>query len=305
MARQLASGIAVGATCQTAREALVLAGAGVRDILVANEVVTPADLAIVASVAETAALTVAVDDLEHVRLLRRVVPSRPRHLGVVIELDVGLGRCGIEPGKAELLELADAVRATEGLELAGVLAYEGHLSLKEDHAVREAGMRLVRDRIGQAVADLEAHGHPIGVVTGGGTGTLALVAELRTHDEVQPGSYVLMDASYARLRLGFEPALFCLASVISRPIPERAVLNAGLKALSAEYGMPTVPSGELRVTRLADEHAVATVTDGVDLAIGSNVLLVPAHIDPTINLHSRLNVWDGTAIGSWPVDGRA
>jgi D-serine deaminase-like pyridoxal phosphate-dependent protein len=305
MARQLASGVAIGATCQTAREALVLAGAGVGDILLANEVVTPTDLAIVAEVAERADLTVAVDDLVHVRLLRDALASRGRRLGVVLELDVGSGRCGIEPGNPALLELAEAVTATRGLELRGLLAYEGHLSLKEDPAVREAGMRVVHERIAQAVTDLEAHGQRVDLVTGGGTGTLALVAELRTHDEAQPGSYVLMDATYARSGLGFEPALFCLATVISRPASGRAVLNAGLKALSAEYGMPTMPAGGLEVTRLADEHAVATVTGDRELPIGSDVLLMPAHIDPTINLHGQLHVWDGAVVEPWPVDGRA
>ncbi|CAN5616811.1 DSD1 family PLP-dependent enzyme [soil metagenome] len=304
MARQLASGSAIGATCQTIPEASILARAGVADLLVANQLVTDQDLATVAEVAALATLTVAVDDLEHVRLLERAVPKSPSRLGVVIEVDVGLGRCGLAPDRPELLPLADAIAATAGLDLVGVLAYEGHLSLKEDPTFRESEMLTVRDRIRHAVGRLEAAGHPVKLVTGGGTGTLSSVASLGSHTEAQPGSYVLMDATYAKLGLGFEPALFCLASVISRVVPDRAVLDAGLKAMSAEYGMPRAATPGLQVTRLADEHAVATLAEGTTLPIAARVLLQPAHVDPTVNLHSSLHVWDGSAWERWAVDGR-
>ena len=304
MDRQLARPTAVGATCQTLREALVLARTGVADLLVANQLVTDADLAAVRDVASRARLTVAVDDPEHVDRLERVTPALPAPLGVVIEVDVGLGRCGLAPDRPELLTLADRVETASGLELRGLLAYEGHLSLKEDRAVRETGMLLVRDRIREAVGRLEDAGHPVETVTGGGTGTLEILAALGSHTEAQPGSYVLMDATYERLGLGFEPALYCLATVISRTVPDRAVLDAGLKALSAEHGPPRPVRPELQVTRLADEHAVATLAPGISLPIGAQVLLRPAHVDPTVNLHRRLHVWDGASWDEWPVDGR-
>jgi D-serine deaminase-like pyridoxal phosphate-dependent protein len=302
--RQLASGVAAGVTCQTAREALVLAEAGVGDILVANQLVTERDLGIVARVAERTRLTVAVDHVDHVRLLARVARAPDRVVRVVIELDVGTGRCGLGPDRPELVPLADAVRDAVGLELAGVLAYEGHASHKEDRSVREALVWQVRAQLRHEVARLEAAGHPVGLVTGGGTGTLDLVAALGSHTEAQPGSYVLMDATYSRLDLPFEPALFCLASVVSRADPSRIVLDAGLKALSAEYGMPVPLAPGMRVLRLADEHAVASLDTGSPLRIGDRVLLQPAHVDPTVNLHPFLHAWDGTGWEGWPVDAR-
>lgn len=304
LARQLASGVPSGVTCQTVGEAIVLARAGVPDILVANQVVTERDLAAIATILETARLIVAVDHIDHVERLRRAARSVARPLGVVIELDVGTGRCGLGPDRPELLGIADAVRASDGLELVGIHAYEGHASHKEDRSVRETLVWQVREQVRHEVARLESAGHTVGLVTGGGTGTLDLVASLRSHGEAQPGSYVLMDATYSRLDLPFEPALVCLASVISRADPRRLVLDAGLKALSAEYGMPVPLMPGMRVLRLADEHAVASVDPGLSLRIGDRVLLQPAHVDPTVNLHARLNAWDGTGWHVWPVDGR-
>ncbi len=134
-------------------------------------------------------------------------------------------------------------------------------------------------------AALLAAGLSCDVVSGGGTGTLDLGVDAGVLDEIQAGSYVLMDASYLRLGLPFERALTCRATVISRH-GDRAVLDAGLKALSAEYGMPRALRTGLTITRLADEHATAELADPADpLAVGDAVLLVPGHVDPTVNLH--------------------
>jgi D-serine deaminase-like pyridoxal phosphate-dependent protein len=113
-----------------------------------------------------------------------------------------------------------------------------------------------------------------------------------------------MDATYARSGLPFEPALFCLTSVISRAAPNRAVADAGLKAMSAEYGMPVPIDPGIRVTRLTDEHAVIEIGPGADPSIGDRLLLQPAHVDPTVNLHSRLHVWDVDRWEVWETDGR-
>jgi D-serine deaminase-like pyridoxal phosphate-dependent protein len=304
MRRQLGSGIAVGATCQTAREALALADAGITDILVANEVVTEEDLLVVVDLTRRARITLAVDAIAHVALLEAVAPRFTSTLDVLIEVDAGAHRCGIQPGSAELLHLAGAIQAVDGLRLRGILSYEGHAVLKEDRSERERLVRDVADMNRQVVERLRAAGHAEMDVTGGATGTLELVAELASHHEAQPGSYVLMDATYARSGLPFEPALFCLTSVISRAAPDRAVADAGLKALSAEYGMPVPIDPGLRVTRLADEHAVIEVGPAADPHIGDRLLLQPAHVDPTVNLHSRLNVWDGASWEAWATDGR-
>lgn len=133
-----------------------------------------------------------------------------------------------------------------------------------------------------------------------------LVAEVGVLDEVQAGSYALMDARYGTLDLPFENALFVATTVISHPNPDRLTLNAGLKALSAEYGMPSAAADGLKISELSDEHATVTVGAGTSVAIGEHVFLVPAHIDPTINLHDVMFAWDAVrgSLDIWPVDGR-
>jgi len=113
-----------------------------------------------------------------------------------------------------------------------------------------------------------------------------------------------MDSRYGSLGLPFENALFCAATVLSRRSPESGVLNSGLKAMSAEYGMPKSLTPGVQVISLSDEHARLTVKPEANLAIGDRVLLIPGHIDPTINLHDAMAVWTGSDIELWPVDGR-
>jgi 3-hydroxy-D-aspartate aldolase len=115
-----------------------------------------------------------------------------------------------------------------------------------------------------------------------------------------------MDADYARLELGFENALLVVSTVISHPRPSVATIDAGLKALTAERGMPRVLHEGLVVRRLADEHAWLSVPDGESLRIGQQIFLVPAHVDPAVNLHDVLFAWDSESrkLDAWPVDGR-
>lgn len=114
-----------------------------------------------------------------------------------------------------------------------------------------------------------------------------------------------MDATYAAIGLPFEPALYCAATVISRREARAAVLNAGLKAQTVEYGLPRSVRSGIAVVALSDEHARLALDDGIDLAIGDVLALLPSHVDPTVNLHPALFVYDPAAgIERWPVDGR-
>jgi D-serine deaminase-like pyridoxal phosphate-dependent protein len=292
MRRQLDGGGCCGVTCATAWEARVLAEAGFDDVLVANEVADPAGLAHLTAAAALARVTVCVDDARHVELLA----ASGARLGLLVEIDVGQRRCGLRPDGEELLPLARMIAETSGLELRGLQGYHGHAVLLESRTEREQEAARTAEILAAERDFLLAAGLPCDVLSGGGTGTWDLPGVLT---EVQAGSYVLMDASYGRLDLAFEQALFCRTTVVSRR-GTRIVLDAGLKALSAEYGMPRGTEPGLEVLSLADEHATALVPEGCALQPGDTTLLIPAHVDPTVNLHPALYV-DGEA---WAVDGR-
>jgi len=291
--RQVAAGQCTGVMCATAHEAEVLALAGFDDILVANQVADPRALDALARAAAIAEVTACVDSRRHVELLA----STGARLGVLIEINVGQNRSGLPPGDPQLPELVQMIGAATSLRFRGLQGYEGHAVLLPNRDDRARQVKAAAE-----ILNAERARVPCELVSGGGTGTYDLSADAGALDEVQAGSYVLMDASYDRLGLPFEQALFCKATVISRQ-GTRVVLDAGLKALSAEYGMPRADGIEIR--GLSDEHATGTVTNGSELQVGDPVLLVPAHVDPTVNLHATLVAVapDGTT-EAWAIDGR-
>jgi D-serine deaminase-like pyridoxal phosphate-dependent protein len=294
MRRQLAGGDCAGVTCATAWEAEVIARAGVHDdILVANEVADRGGLASLAAAASNATVTVAVDSPRHVELLAGL------ELGVLIEIDVGQRRCGLDPGDEDaILALARLVEQTPGLRFRGLQGYEGHAVLLTDRAARAEQVDRAAAILRRLRSLLECE-----IVSGGGTGTFDLSSEAGALDEIQAGSYVLMDASYDKLDLPFELALACRATVVSRN-GTRAVVDAGLKALSAEYGVPRALDPGIEVLGLADEHATLRVPAEHPLAVGEAILLIPAHVDPTVNLHAALYAVGEAGVERWAVDAR-
>ncbi len=304
MRQQLAAGGCAGVACQTSWEALVLARAGFGDVLIANQVVDAAALGELAEAAAMTALTVAVDHESQVDLLAETASRHRVPIGVLIELDVGAGRCGLPLGDAGLIPLAEQVARHDRLSFRGLQAYEGHAVLRDSHEVRATLVQQAAFCVRQEQARLAAAGFDCEIISGGGTGTYDLAAQSGALTEVQAGSYVLMDGRYDTLGLPFEPALYCVATVISRR-HARAVLNVGLKELTAEYGMPVIQAAGARITALSDEHAQVTLAAGqTGLAIGDKVPLIPAHVDPAVNLYDRLFAWHEGGITEWEVDGR-
>lgn len=262
-------------------EGMVAAGVG-SDLLLANEVIDYRRLGVL--VEQGADITAAVDSDD---VLAAVVAGGVKR--VLIDVEVGLPRCGCDPSEAG--RLADAARAA-GLEVRGVMGYEGHLMM-----VPDANRR--KEKVEAAMALLLAAHDDVGgdIVSGGGTGTYA-VNEWVT--EIQAGSYCLMDTQYATLEVPFEVALSVLASVVSVSAKGWAVADAGLKAFAMDHGNPTWPDGELRFC--SDEHSTLS-TDLTPLKVGDQVRLLPAHVDPTIAKHERLWVVDGEyVVDQWPVD---
>lgn len=291
-ALQVARG-AVGVCCQKVSEAEVLVAGGIKDVLVSNEVAGAAKLARLARLAREARIGVCVDALENIDELELAARSAGSTLGVLVEIDVGGRRCGVAPGP-EAARIAQRISACPHLRFEGLQAYHGsaqHLrSIEERMAAIARAVAAVRETQA-ALADI---GLVAATVAGAGTGTYEIESASGVYNELQPGSYVFMDADYARNRNAeggpfttFEHALFVLARVMSAPTPERRVVDAGHKALPVDSGMPTVWGRDgIVYQRPSDEHGVLDVTAAAaPPARGETVLLVPAHCDPTVNLH--------------------
>jgi D-threonine aldolase len=284
LARRQAAAGHPGFTCATIREVEVLAGAGLgQDLLLANEVVDARRLGAV--VAAGHRVTLAVDSEATIEAAARGGVNE-----VVIDVNVGLPRCGCPPEDSG--RLADLARA-KGITVRGVMGYEGHVVGLED---REERTKLVGECMALLIKAHDAVGGEL--VSAGGTGTY----DLNTWaNEIQAGSYVLMDTAYGKLGLPFVNALFVEATVISVS-DGWAVADAGLKAFGMDHGNPTlVDDGD--VWFCSDEH----VTFGPSRAVkvGERVRLLPGHIDPTIAYHQNMHVFSGNEVlETWPVDMR-
>jgi D-serine deaminase-like pyridoxal phosphate-dependent protein len=296
IARLQAAAGCIGFTCATVGEAVVLAQHGLGDLLIANEIVDRAKLGALRALAERARVTVAVDSSEGAALLRDLPVE------VLIDVNVGLARCGVRPEGA--LDLAAAV-ARAGLGLRGVMGYEGHAMGIADRAARAEAARAAMAVLLEVAETLRRAGFPLEVVSAGGTGTYDVTGTIPGVTEVQAGSYALMDTVYARYGLPFGEALRCLTTVVSVQGP-LAVLDAGLKALAVDHGNPELEHGAAAsVIFLSDEHTTLAVGDGFAAHPGDRMWLRPSHVDPTVNLHDRLFAVRGQeVVDVWPVEAR-
>ncbi len=302
--RQLNAGSVSGFTCATVSEAEVLARL-CDNILIANEIVSPDKCMRVAELAGAVTVTVAVDSAVGLDHLAAAARRRGTEVAVLVDLNVGQNRCGIATSDAAV-ELARRADDIEGVRLAGVMGYEGHVQPIEERGARKAAAERAMQTLVQTAALIRGNGLPCDIVSAGGTGTYDISGRVAGVTEIQAGSYALMDSDYDRLDLPFEPAIFVLATVISRPIDERVVLDGGHKALTKDHGNPLVVgvSGAVVVT-LNDEHATLSVPGQSPLQIGDRVRLRPSHVDPTVNLHDEIYAIDGDAVVDvWPVAAR-
>ncbi len=290
--RQMEAG-AVGICCQKVSEAEIFLAGGIDDVLVTNEIIGKRKVTALASLAvryPKARIGVCVDDVRQVRQLATACRALAAELDIYIELDVGHGR---------------------GLRLRGLQAYYGSAQHRRSVRERRQAITAAAGLAGAARDGLLAEGLTCDIVTGGGTGTFPYETGSGVYNEVQPGSYVLMDIDYGKnefdpIAPAFEPALYIIASVMSTR-GDRVTLDAGLKAFSTDSG-PAMPAFEgWQVRGVSDEHTVLirVGSDGPALALGDKPLLIPGHIDPTINLHDVIVVSrNDVVIDLWPIEAR-
>jgi len=307
---------AVGICCQKVDEAAAFVDAGIRDVLVTNEVVADAKLARLAALAQRASVGVLADDAATVARIGRAAREAGVTLDVLVEVDVGAHRCGVAPG-APAAALAAVVAREGGLRLRGIHAYHGGAQHLRTPAERATAIGAAATLAAQSKAAIEAAGLACPVVTGAGTGTWQLERDSRVWTELQPGSYVFMDVDYQRNALAadqhaFEQSLYVVATVMSAVAPDRVVVDAGLKAFAFDSGPPQVYAARgLEYVKASDEHGVIAVSRGPAAAgaapprVGDRVWLVPGHCDPTVNLYDWIVGVRGDRVESlWPVAAR-
>ena len=293
---QLGAG-AVGITCAKVGEAEALADGGIRDILIANEIVGPLKIARLVELARRCKVTVAVDDAENVRQLSEAAAGAGVTLGCCVEVNVGMDRCGVEPGEPAA-QLARLVDEAQGLSFDGLQAYEGHLQNVVPFAEREARAKLDMRKALSASQYIEASGLKVGQISGCGAGTHTITGRLPWMTELQCGSYATMDAQYAAVGgANYENALTVLVTVISRPAPDKAIVDAGLKAVTPEFGAPTVLVRGAEWLDVSEEHGEVTLSGPAqELRVGDKIELVPRHGCTTVNLYDSYQVIEDGAI---------
>jgi D-serine deaminase-like pyridoxal phosphate-dependent protein len=304
---------AVGVCCQKVSEAEAMVYGGVKDVLVTNEIVGRQKLRRLMGLAHSARIGVCADDPAQIADLDTAAAEAGITLPVHVEVNMGGNRCGVEPGEPALL-LARLIGDAPHLTFAGLQAYHGSAQHLRTWAERQQAIKGAVDKAGLTRDLLGANGIDCDNVTGAGTGTFEFEAGSGVYTELQCGSYIFMDADYGRNldrdgapTRSFEPSLFVWATVMSRPAEERAIVDAGLKALGMDSGPPTVWDEPAAVyERASDEHGRLGIGAPTNrLKLGDKVKLVPGHCDPTVNLYDWYVAIRGERVEAvWPITAR-
>ena len=321
-ALQVAMSQTVGVCCARVAELEALVESGIRDVLVTSPMTTRekvrrfvACLPEAPSEAPGSGVCTVVDSGLGVELLAAELQRSGKQAAVIIDLDPGFHRTGIDFGEPAL-GLARLIADHPQLHLHGLQMYAGTLMHLESAAERFEKATALWQRAKETAELLEANGHACPVLTGGGTGTFDLDASIGIATDLQVGSYVFMDAQYRAIENSpagtagpfdfFEPALFVIAAAVSQPAPGLITVDAGFKALSCDHA-PEVPAHPAVNYHFAgDEHGILQLgAASRDIALGDRVALLVSHCDPTVNLHQSYHlVRNGRLDGTWPIAAR-
>ena len=303
-----------GVCCQKVSEAEAFVRGGIKDVLVSNQVRDPAKIDRLARLPKLGARAICcVDDLANIADLSAAAVKHGTQIECLVEIDCGAGRCGVQSAE-DVVAIATAIDAAEGLKFAGLQAYQGAMQHLDDYQERKAKIEIAVAMVAEAVAVLKSVGLECDIVGGGGTGSYYFEGESGVYNELQCGSYAFMDADYGRIldRDGkridqgeWQNALFLLTSVMSHAKADKAICDAGLKAQSVDSGLPVIfGRTDVEYVKCSDEHGVIADPDGV-LKVGDKLKLVPGHCDPTCNVHDwYVGVRNGKVEALWPITAR-
>ena len=285
--KQMAAG-AIGIGCATVEEAEVMATAGIGDILIGNQIVGPAKIARLTRLARDTDIMVAVDNYQNVDDLSAAAQAAAVRVRILVEVDVGAHRCGVPPGEAAL-QLAQHAAAAAGLEFRGFMGYESHLQLITEPEERAAQVATQVGALVDTARIAKSAGLRAEIVSAAGTLTYKETGKLPGITEIQPGTYIFLDSRYYAKQTDFNRALTVLATVISHPVDDYIVVDAGSKALSQDGGMPEVkdlPGAKL--ARMWEEHGKIELAAPIpELKVGDKIEIYPSHVCTTVNLYGR------------------
>ena len=303
-----------GVCCQKVSEAEAFVRGGVTDVLVSNQVRDFAKIDRLARLPKLGARAICcVDDLANIADLSAAAVKHRTEIECLVEIDCGAGRCGVQSTE-DVVAIAKAADAAEGLKFAGLQAYQGAMQHLDDYQERKAKIAIAIAMVADAIEALKSVGLECDIVGGGGTGSYYFEGESGVYNELQCGSYAFMDADYGRIldRDGkridqgeWQNALFLLTSVMSHAKADKAICDAGLKAQSVDSGLPVIfGRTDVEYIKCTDEHGVIADPDGV-LKVGDKLKLVPGHCDPTCNVHDwYVGVRNGKVEALWPITAR-
>jgi len=296
---------AKGITCAKLGEAETLVLAGIKDVLIANTIVQPSKIMRLASLAHgDAKISVAADNQQNISFLSEAATTVGSTIHVLVEVDIGMERCGVNTPE-EVLLLARKILEASGLVFEGIQAYEGHLVYNTDIEARRQGVRKGADKLNKIKAFIENNGISVNQVSGGGTGTYNITGNDMIWTEIQAGSYIFMDTIYERLGLDFKNALSILATVIHKR-PGMAVTDAGLKVCSTEQGLPRIKKyPHLKFhDELSEEHGII-IDPRDELTYLKKIEYIPSHCCTTVNLHDHFYCMrNGYLESVWPISAR-
>ena len=304
---------AVGVCCAKLGEAEVMAAAGIDNILITTPVIGESKIFRLLNARNQVRVTVVSDNEDNINMLGRIAQLGGRQLDVMVEVDIGQGRCGVPPGP-EAARLAQIIADHPNLIFAGLQGYQGKIQMIENPAARKADTETGLDKLAATLAEFDQTGASVPVKTGGGTGTSPFDMERGLLTELQIGSYVFMDSRYSGIgwpgsnASPFDQSLHILTSVVSKPMPDRVIVDAGLKSVSNDHGPPVIADSDGRTYEFGgDEHGIISMINGDDVPwnVGDKLRLIPSHCDTTVNLYDQYMVVQGDdVIDVWQVDTR-
>ena len=284
-----------GICCTKLSEAEVMVEGGIRDILITSPIAGPLKLERLGKLSQKATISIVTDDEQQLAFLSQAATQFQSRLHVLIEIDVGQGRCGVAPGR-KAFDIARAIGQYPNLEFAGLQAYQGKLQGIKNFQERTLAVNLAMQKLSDSLGYFKEHHLGVQVVTGGGTGSFPIDIRLPYLTELQLGSYVTMDCNYMQDEWGegggkilFQRPLSVLSTVISKPSPNKVIIDAGWKAITNDGGMPQAKNPAYAFEYGGDEHGILTDSlSAMDLQVGDQVELIPSHCDTTVNLYDYL-----------------